>query len=184
MFWLDKYHIDGIRVDAVASMLYLNYAREEGEWVPNENGGNENLEAIHFLRQLNTSLYEAYSDIMTFAEESTAFPMVSRPVSTGGLGFGFKWNMGWMHDTLKYMKLDPIYRQHHHHELTFSFVYMYNENYTLPLSHDEVVHMKGSLINNRITSYNVCYTKVLRAMSRTDHGQEAEQPVRDTLGDR
>jgi 1,4-alpha-glucan branching enzyme len=147
MFWLEKYHIDGIRVDAVASMLYLNYAREEGEWIPNEEGGNENLGAIKFLKQLNTSVYGAYSDIMMFAEESTAFPMVSRPVDKGGLGFGYKWNMGWMHDTLKYFKNDPIYRQHHHNTLTFSFVYMYNENYILPLSHDEVVHMKGSLIN-------------------------------------
>ncbi len=147
MFWLEKYHLDGIRVDAVASMLYLDYAREEGEWVPNEDGTNENKGAVKFLKQLNTSVYDAYDDIMMFAEESTNYPMVSRPVSQGGLGFGYKWNMGWMHDTLKYMKFDPIYRQHHHHHLTFSFVYMYNENYVLPLSHDEVVHMKGSLIN-------------------------------------
>ncbi len=147
MFWLEKYHIDGIRVDAVASMLYLNYAREEGEWLPNVDGGNENLGAIKFLKQLNTSVYGAFDDIMMFAEESTAFPMVSRPVDKGGLGFGYKWNMGWMHDTLKYFKNDPIYRQHHHNTLTFSFVYMYNENYILPLSHDEVVHMKGSLVN-------------------------------------
>ncbi|QOY54853.1 1,4-alpha-glucan branching protein GlgB [Candidatus Sulfurimonas marisnigri] len=147
MLWLDKYHIDGIRVDAVSSMLYLDFAREDGEWLANEHGGNENLGAIKFLRQLNTSLYGEFSDIMTFAEEATNFPMVSRPVNEGGLGFGYKWNMGWMHDSLKYMKNDPIHRQHYHNQLTFSFVYMYNENYALPLSHDEVVHLKGSLIN-------------------------------------
>ncbi len=147
MFWLDYYHIDGLRVDGVASILYLDYAREEGEWVPNKYGSNENLAAIAFLQQLNETVYRAYPDTMTIAEESTAFPMVSRPVSEGGLGFGFKWNMGWMHDTLKYFKKEPIARQYHHHTLTFSFVYMYNENYVLPLSHDEVVHMKGSLIN-------------------------------------
>lgn len=147
MFWLEKYHIDGIRVDAVASMLYLNYAREEGEWTPNEDGSNVNRGAVKFLKQLNTTTYEAFSDIMMMAEESTNYSMVTGPVSEGGLGFGYKWNMGWMHDILKYMKFDPIHREHHHKDLTFSFVYMFNENYVLPLSHDEVVHMKGSLIN-------------------------------------
>jgi 1,4-alpha-glucan branching enzyme len=146
MFWLDKYHADGLRVDAVASMLYLDYSRKEGEWLPNKYGGRENLEAINFLRQFNEEAYKEYPAIQTFAEESTSWPMVSRPIYLGGLGFGFKWDMGWMHDTLQYFAHDPIHRKFHHNQLTFRMLYSFTENFVLPLSHDEVVHGKGSLI--------------------------------------
>ncbi|MFB3917491.1 MAG: 1,4-alpha-glucan branching protein GlgB [Terriglobales bacterium] len=146
MLWLDRYHVDGLRVDAVASMLYLDYARASGEWIPNEYGGNENLDAIRFLQRVNHDIYQQHPDVQTIAEESTAWPMVSRPTYVGGLGFGLKWDMGWMHDTLKYMSKEPVHRKYHHNELTFRGLYMFTENYVLPLSHDEVTYGKGSLI--------------------------------------
>ena len=146
IFWLDKYHADGLRMDAIASMLYLDYSRKHGEWIPNQYGGRENLGAVSFLRQVNHDAYQALPDVQTIAEESTAWPMVSRPTYIGGLGFGMKWDMGWMHDTLAYMQKNPIYRKYHHNKLTFRGLYAFTENFVLPLSHDEVVHGKGSLI--------------------------------------
>ena len=147
IFWLDQYHADGLRVDAVASMLFLDYSREDGEWEPNQFGGRENLDAIDFMKEMNTAVYESYPDVQTIAEESTSFPMVSRPTYIGGLGFGMKWMMGWMHDTLQYFAKEPVYRKHHQNELTFSMNYAFTENFMLPLSHDEVVYGKKSIVD-------------------------------------
>lgn len=147
MFWLEKYHIDGLRVDAVASMLYLDYARKEGEWIPNPHGGRENLDAVQFLRRMNEEVYRRFPDVQTIAEESTSWPMVSRPTYLGGLGFGLKWDMGWMHDTLKYLSQDPVFRKYHHNLLSFRGLYAWTENFCLSLSHDEVVYGKKSLLN-------------------------------------
>jgi len=146
MFWLERYHMDGLRVDAVASMLYLDYSRQEGEWIPNAYGGRENIEAVEFLHRFNTEVYKAFPDTQTIAEESTSWPGVSRPTYLGGLGFGMKWDMGWMNDTLKYMGLDPVHRKYHHNQLTFRMIYAFHENFVLPLSHDEVVHGKSSVL--------------------------------------
>jgi len=172
--WLDRYHVDGLRVDAVASMLYLDYSRQPGEWIPNEHGGNENLGALRFLKKLNETVYADFPDVQTIAEESTAWPMVSRPTSMGGLGFGMKWDMGWMHDTLRYLEREPVHRRHHQGELTFRMVYAFTENFCLPLSHDEVVHGKGSLLR-KMPGDRWQRLANLRALYGYQYGQPGKQ---------
>jgi 1,4-alpha-glucan branching enzyme len=187
LFWCERFHIDGLRVDAVASMLYLDYSRKAGEWLPNQYGGRENLEAIEFLRRFNHITYTEFPGVMTIAEESTAWPQVTRPPYLGGLGFTFKWNMGWMHDTLNYFARDPVYRKHHQNDLTFGMLYHYHENFILPLSHDEVVHGKGSLLarmpgddwrrfaNLRtLLGYQWCFPGKMLLFMGSEFGQSAE----------
>ena len=176
LYWADKYHVDGIRMDAVASMLYLDYGREDGQWIPNLYGGNENIDAVDLLKQLNEVMHERFAGCMMIAEESTAWPMITQPVSTGGLGFDFKWNMGWMNDFLNYMQLDPLYRKYHHNELTFSMVYAYSEKFMLVLSHDEVVHEKGSMISKMPGGYEDKFSNL-----RTAYGYMATHPGKKLL---
>jgi 1,4-alpha-glucan branching enzyme len=174
LYWLEEFHADGLRVDAVASMLYLDYSRRDGEWLPNKYGGRENLDAIDFLRELNAVVAEQYPGCMTIAEESTAWPGVTRPAAEGGLGFTFKWNMGWMHDTLRYFSREPVHRRFHHDELTFAMLYEYDEHFLMPLSHDEVVHGKGSLLSRLPgdEAQRFAQLRALLAYQRTRPGKE------------